>query len=266
MPESEVDLAKLFNTVTEVLNGEKEALNQADSYNHDHGDHMVENFKAITAALEQKRGAPPAEQLAFASEKLNQNLNSGSAKIYAQGLAQAAGQLQGQDAITSENAVSLVQALLGGGGNELQSLYESKGSNLGNLLTTGTALMQAKEKGGSPLEALLKALMAGSQMNQSSHHSQSGQTVGGTLLSALGAMLGVSKPKPKPEPKPKPVSKPKPRTKPKAKPKPKAEPKPKPKPRPASKPKPRAKPKTKPKPKSKPRPKARPKSRSEPIS
>ncbi len=72
MPENEVDLAKLFNTVTEALQGEKDSLNAADSVNHDHGDHMVENFKVISAALEQKRGSTPSEQLAFASEKLSQ--------------------------------------------------------------------------------------------------------------------------------------------------------------------------------------------------
>src|SRR4030042_4457351 len=100
MPESEVDLAKLFNQVTEVLQGEKDSLNEADSYNHDHGDHMVENFKLITEALEQRQGASPAEQLAYASEVLGQSSNTGSARSYSEGLFRAANQLQGQPTIT----------------------------------------------------------------------------------------------------------------------------------------------------------------------
>ena len=71
MSESEVDLAKLFDTVTEALKGKKDSLNEADSYNHDHGNNMVENFTVITDALKQKSDAPPSEQLAYASEVLN---------------------------------------------------------------------------------------------------------------------------------------------------------------------------------------------------
>ena len=244
MPESQVDLATLFNKVTEALQGEKDSLNEADSYNHDHGDHMVENFKAITEALEQKRGAPPAEQLAYASERLNQSFSSDSAKLYSQGLTRAANQLQGQPTITNENAVSLVQSLLGGEENEPPSMPATRskpgsGTNLNTLLTAGTAYMQAQKEGASPLEALIKAVMSGSQMNQSSHQSQSGQVVGGTLISALSAMLGGAKPQPKPRPKPASRPKAKPKTKPK--PKPATHPKPKTKPKSVSKSKPKPK-------------------------
>ena len=113
MPANEVDLVSLFSQVTELLKGRQASLNAADSINHDHGDHMVENFKVITAALEQKRSASPAEQLTFASAALKQSSNTGSAQQYSQGLTRAAEKLQGQTAITGENALGLVQALLG---------------------------------------------------------------------------------------------------------------------------------------------------------
>jgi hypothetical protein len=52
------------------------------------------------------------------------------------------------------------------------------------------AYMQASQQGASPPEALINAVMAGSQMNASPHHSQSGQLVTSTLLSAISSMLG----------------------------------------------------------------------------
>lgn len=283
MPESEIDLAKLFSTVVEALQGEKDSLNEADSYNHDHGDHMVQSFQIIAEALGQKQGASPAEQLAYASEKLGQSSNSGSARLYAQGLTRAANRLQGQQAITAENAMGLVQALLGGEGDVPLLQTEGRGkssgeSGLGSLITAGSTFVQAKQEGDSALEALMKAVMSGSQMNESSHQSQSGQVVGGTLIDTISAMFGGEKPKSKPKPKAKPKSKPKTAAKPKAKPKseskpktkPKTESKPKARPKAESKPKPKtaAKPKTATKPKAKPKteskPKAKPKTAAKP--
>lgn len=146
MAEAEVDLAKLFSAVTRDLKGNQAALNQADAYNHNHGDNMVKNFKAITKALKEKPGAPPSEQLAHASQALLQGSPSGSAQLYSQGLAQAAGQLEGQPRVNDKNAMSLVQAV-----------------------------------------------MAGNQLNDAPHHSQSGQLVAGSLINALGSMLGGKK-------------------------------------------------------------------------
>jgi hypothetical protein len=41
MPQQEVDLTKLFTAVTKALKTEQASLNEADTYNHDHGDNMV---------------------------------------------------------------------------------------------------------------------------------------------------------------------------------------------------------------------------------
>ena len=57
---NQLDLASLFQTVTQNLAGKKEELNQADSYNHNHGDNMVDIFKVITQAMEEKQGAAPS--------------------------------------------------------------------------------------------------------------------------------------------------------------------------------------------------------------
>jgi hypothetical protein len=273
MPEAEVDLAKLFNTTTKTLKANQAALNEADVYNHNHGDNMVKNFQAITKAVKKKKGAPPSEQLNYASQVLSQSSPTGSAALYSQGLSQAAQQLEGQPAVNSENAMSLVQALMGGGaapqttqaasddvmgqllgslmgggaagqptqgasddmlgqlmgsllgggaaaqpaqgssddvmGQLLGSLLGGAageppaqaapsgqgggGINLNTLLTAGLAYMQASQQGASTSQALINALMAGSQMNDTPYHAQSGQLVTSTLISAIGSMLGGKK-------------------------------------------------------------------------
>jgi hypothetical protein len=278
MPAPEVDLTSLFNTVTKTLKGNQTSLNEADAYNHDHGDNMVKNFKVITKALKEKQGASPSEQLTHASEILRQSSTSGSAQLYSQGLTQAANQLQGQRAITAQNAMSLVQALIGGqqaaqpaetqpsdllgglmgslmggGASETPAAQTAEtqpsdllggligsllggsasetpasqpaetqpsdllgglmgsllgggasgapsqaqpgsqgggGINLSTLLTAGAAYLQASQQGATPPQALINAVMAGSQMNASPHHTQSGQLVASTLISTLGKLLG----------------------------------------------------------------------------
>ena len=281
MPAKQVDLYSLFNSVNQVLKENKVALNEADPYNHDHGDNMVKNFKVITKALKEKKGATPTDQLQYASQLLSSSSNSGSAQMYSQNLAQAANQLTGQKAVTTENAMSLVQALLGGqlGGQQPQEPNQSASSDmmgqllgsllgggapagqptqpvdnqptdalgglmgalLGNqttsgsggssgsqqpdmlgglmgallgggtsepqdqpaqsgqaaggidlnmLLNAGMAYMQASQQGAAPMQALVQAVLTGSQMNNSPHHSQSGQLVAGTLINTLGSLLG----------------------------------------------------------------------------
>lgn len=333
MPASPVSLPTLFNSVTRALAENQAALNQADDYNHNHGDNMVKNFKVITKALKEKPEAAPSEQLAYASQVLGQKSQSGSAQLYAQGLAQAARKLEGQPNVNAQNALDLVQALLGGGasaggtspaassgqlkgpsslrpggptpphaptppqsgGDPLAQLMEGLlqqggqggqssagdplaqimegllqqqggqapaddsaaspanpndlmaqlmegllqsgggaapraperaptrptqggdplsdligaflgggaaarpqaetpqaggGLDLGTLLSAGMAYMQAKQQGASSLEALVQAVMSGSQMNTTQSHAQSGEIVASTLINTLSKLLG----------------------------------------------------------------------------
>jgi len=110
-PSSPIDLGKLFQTVTGALVQNKESLNNADTNNHDHGNNMVNAFELITKAMQEKKGANPAEQLAYASQVLSQQ-KSGSAQLYARGLSQASQKFEGRQ-VTSDNAMILVQSLLG---------------------------------------------------------------------------------------------------------------------------------------------------------
>jgi len=110
-PSSPLDLGALFQTVTGALAQNKDSLNKADTNNHDHGSNMVSAFELITKAMQEKKGANPADQLAYAAQALSQQ-KSGSAQLYAKGLSQASQQYQGQQ-VTPDNAMVLVQSLLG---------------------------------------------------------------------------------------------------------------------------------------------------------
>ena len=270
----QVDLAQLFGAVTKVLEQNRDSLNSADTYNQNHGDNMVDTFNVITNAVKETSGRQPSEQLAYASQRLSQQSQSGSAQLYSQGLANAAGKFQNQSAVTPDNAMQLVQALLGGqsgaaqsqspqtdmlsgllgtlmggqtagnqspsapgaaggmedllgsllggqasadqsapsagaaaggmedmlgsllGGGAANSQNQSGaagGIDLNTLLTAGMAFFQARQQGAAPMEAIIQALMSGSQMNASAHRSQSGQLVAQTLINTVTSMLSAGK-------------------------------------------------------------------------
>jgi hypothetical protein len=165
-----MDLASLFNVATQALSANQSNLNDSDAENHNHGDNMVQVFNTISQVMANNSNASPSEQFSQASQYLAQNGTSGSAHAYSQGLAQAAQQFQGQPAVTQDNAMTLIQSLLGGGGAQQQS------SNPLDALLGGGGNSSA---GGSDL---LGALLGGGQSTQGNQ-----QQSGGDLL---GALLG----------------------------------------------------------------------------
>lgn len=219
MATQNVDLAQLFGTVATALAQNQTTLNKADTYNHDHGDNMVEIFEVITQAMKEKGSAAPADQLAYASELLRAKTKSGSAKLYAEGLANASTKLQGKKAVTTNTAMTLIQALLGAQKKVPTSTLTSKtstdtgtdllGSLLGGLtgttttqstsksaskidinklLKAGMSYVEAKQSGSSDLDAILNAVVSSSRMGDSDYHTQSGSIVANTLLQALTSM------------------------------------------------------------------------------
>lgn len=218
-----MDLASIFNVATQALSANQGALNNADEQNHDHGDNMVQVFNMISQVMSRNKNAPPAQQLSQASQYLAQNGKSGSAQAYSQGLANAAQQFQGQSAVTPDNAMLLIQSLLGGaqpqqqqqpgadllgsllggggsaspGGDLLGTLLggaqpaqggqqgQDNGLDVGDLLNAGMAFMNAKQSGQSTLQAGLNALIAAGPLGQRPHRQQSGQLVANALLQAF---------------------------------------------------------------------------------
>ncbi|MGB8982874.1 MAG: DAK2 domain-containing protein [Anaerolineales bacterium] len=222
-----MDLSAIFNVATQALAANQSSLNQADTENQNHGDNMVQAFTMISQALASQQGAAPSSQLQHASQVLTQNAHSGSGQAYAQGLAQAAQQFQGQSAVTPDNAMLLVQSLLGGGqqsapqagtdllggllggggqggasqaGDLLGTLLgggqtapqaggqQPDGIDLGDVLNAGLTFMNAKQQGQDNLQAALTALMSAGPLGQKPHRQQSGQVVANALLQAISGM------------------------------------------------------------------------------
>ena len=206
MAQGKIDLLSLFNQVSKSVQQNKDSLNKADTYNHDHGDHMVEIFDVITRAMKEKKTAEPADQLEYAAALLRQKSHSGSGTLYAKNLEQASKNILGKE-LNTGTVMTILQTLMGtagklsqsGGGDMLGSLLgqlsgggsgaSSEGLDFGDLLGAGLDFMSANQNGKSGLEALTGALLSGSQMAESPHRSQSGEIVTNALLGALTSMM-----------------------------------------------------------------------------
>ncbi len=70
---------------------------------------MVQIFNTITKAVQAKSGTTAAAQLSNASTALSKNTTSGSAKLYSEGLQQAAKQFTGKKALNSSDAMQLIK-------------------------------------------------------------------------------------------------------------------------------------------------------------
>jgi len=229
MPQkSNVDLTGLFQSVTQALAENQQSLDQADTYNQNHGSNMVQTFQTITTALEKKKTSSPGTALAYAAKALERSADSGSSRLYAQNLSRAAADFKGKK-MDAQGAMQLLQTLIGGqapassggasGGDLLGSLLggmtggqtptqssepsggDLLGSLLGggssgggglqdgldlqDLLTAGMAFMQAKQSGGSTMQALVQAFTSASGMGNAQHRQESTQLVVQSFLQAL---------------------------------------------------------------------------------
>ena len=206
-----LDLSQIFKSVTSALASQQSDLNEADSYNHDHGDHMVQIFNLVQEAVGKKSNSSVADQLAYASKQLTKETDSGSAKLYAEGLSNAAKSFTGTD-LNADNIMTLVKSLMNveanqepaqnNSGDAIGSLLSSlmgggdssgeddSGLGMDDLLRAGLTFMQSKQGGDSNMEAAMDALLAASPMGQSSHRSQSGSIVASTIMSFAQNFMG----------------------------------------------------------------------------
>ncbi len=184
-----LNLANLFQTVASSLTSQREILNNADTVNHDHGDNMVQVFQAISQAMQSKQNALPADQLAYASQLLRQQ-KSGSAQVYAEGLTEASKEFKGQNQLTPDNVINLIQALLGGGQASTAQPQSGVGDLIGSLLGGGNTSAQQPPSGtGDILSTLLGTL--GTQQTQPANQPGSGGLDMGDLLNAGMAYMNT---------------------------------------------------------------------------
>lgn len=213
-----VDLAKLFGSVAQTMMENQSTLNQADTYNHDHGSNMVDIFNTITNAIQEQPKASAAAQLGNASKALAKNTSSGSAKLYSEGLKNAANQFKGTQSLTANDAMQLIQLLLGstnalpqssgsqspsgadligtllGGSSGAQTTGSDNSKiDLNDILTAGMAFMEAKQSGKSGLEAVMAALVSDSTVANQDYRAESAKLVANTLLNAVTKMAQARK-------------------------------------------------------------------------
>lgn len=224
-----MDLSTIFKSVTSSLTDQQSVLNEADTYNHDHGDNMVQIFNLIQNAVSKKSEEPIEKQLAYASEEVEKGSDSGSAKFYSEGLAKAATSLAGKelgpDTIgllvqsllnveeppQEKEETNLLGSLLSGLSGKQEAPKKAEPDLLGSLLSgltgktetensekkfgmddllrAGMAYYQSKQQGGSDTEAIFTALMSASPLGQSAHRTQSGSLVAKSILSLAGSFL-----------------------------------------------------------------------------
>jgi len=161
----DLDLSTIFKAVTGTLSENKTDLNQADEYNHNHGDNMVEIFDLIQKSVSQKQAFSPSTQLDYASKQLKANATSGSANAYAQNLALASKTLKGKP-LSADTIGPLIQSLMGLGTtpkDTTSSGTDLLGSLLGGL--GGTQQTKSPKESGNLLGSLLSGLSGSSQEN-----------------------------------------------------------------------------------------------------
>jgi len=192
MPQDNLDLAKIFQVVTQSLAANQASLNQSDTGNQDHGDNMVQTFQTITQALQKKKAAPGNEALKYAAAQVLKTTSSGSGKMYAQNLANAASQLKGKN-IDAQGAVQLLQTLIGSSQPPQPAAPQNTGGDmLGALLGGLTGGQTSEQPSGSAGGDMLGALLGGltGSNNTPSQGLQDGLDAG-DLLNAGMAFLSA---------------------------------------------------------------------------
>ena len=211
---SHFELAPLFQAIGEVLRLNQAALNQADTVNGNHGDHMVEIFDLATRAAQDKADLDLAGAMLSASQLLEQTAQNGSAQLYARGLAHIATQFRSHG-ITLENLLPYVQKTLSerkeaqqssegdstaSSGAVLKALMTGLSAweqaengqtvsehplDMGVLFQFGMAYIQAKQRGGSRSEVIADAAVSVSPLSRTPYRYQSGKLAIHALLEAM---------------------------------------------------------------------------------
>jgi hypothetical protein len=207
-----LEVSSLFQSVLDTLIQKQPELNQADPYNQDHGDHMVEIFRVAVRAAQEKRSASLADAMQYASQLLGDCEQNGSAQIYARGLTCLADQFS-QRQIDLDDLAPYAQVAISGkkqengnsnggrSGDILKALLtalaewerletekpdSSRGMDLGYLFGVGMAYLQAKQQGGDRLRVLAETVVSASPLGRVPHRHQSGLLVVQQILHSLG--------------------------------------------------------------------------------
>jgi len=190
MADQGFDLADVFSLALNGMKAERQQVNDLDGYNGNHGDNMVANLEMITKALREHSEGSPTEALTSAAEQVRSEGRGGTSQFYAQGLSQAAEQLQGHVTLDQGDILTLVQTLMGaipsqgytdapgtaetvlaqvlGQSHPAQAPAQTEpeaetspglGSIFKKLLPFGLAFLRAKQSGADTTEAVGQSLL-----------------------------------------------------------------------------------------------------------
>jgi len=208
------ELAPIFTSVAAALAENRLVLIQADSFNGNHGDHMVEIFTIAAHAAAEKGTQDLSEAMDYANLLLQDRQDNGSAQIYASGLGQLAAQFRKYGITLAELIVyiqkvvweqdessefaasnrsgdvlkALVSALAGWQGALDGETGNSGGISLGSMFDLGIAYVQARQRGGSREAVIADAAATISPLSRVPHRYQSGKLAILALLRALGGL------------------------------------------------------------------------------
>ena len=196
MAKNSTDLVNIFQAVTQALAENQQTLDQADTYNHDHGSNMVQTFQTITNALEQKKSSSNSTALAYAAKRLSKTASSSSGKLYAENLNTAADHFKGRQ-MDERGALELLQTLIGSsqGGQQAAGGGDMLGTLLSGMAGNAAPQQQAPAAGDDMLGMLLGG-MAGNAAPQ-----QQAPAAGDDMLGMLlGGLTGGGAPAAQPQP------------------------------------------------------------------
>ena len=212
------ELERLFSAVEQALAANRLALNAADPFNANHGDHMVAVFQAAVQSARSHPEFDLPQAMRAAAESLAALPDNGSARLYAGGLEHLAAQFQAYGVTTpdllayvrstlaskpAEGAVAAVQPEKPAdpkSGQVLKSLMAGLAAwsraesgkpvdgnplDMGTLFEFGMAYMQARQRGGTRLQVLADAACSVSPLSQVPHRAESGRIAIQALLQAM---------------------------------------------------------------------------------
>jgi len=220
--DQDINLSSIFKEVTKVLAENQQELDAADDYNHNHGSNMVNTFGLLQKAVDSVKDQPVSDQLKHASQTLREQSTSGTAQMYADGLAQASKEFVGKE-LNANTAGTLINSMMGmgetserGGGDFLSALIgnlakpkqeaepaPSQPDDLLGSLIGGLTGQQEKEQAPAQPDDLLGSLLGGlggqHQQAQPEATPQAGSDLLGSLLGGLGGQQQHAQPEATPQ-------------------------------------------------------------------
>ena len=192
----ELNLSSVFKEITKVLETNRQQLDNADEYNHNHGSNMVQTFTLIQKAVESKKTEPVSDQLAYASEVLKEKSTGGTAQIYSEGLAKASQEFVGKD-FNASTAGTLINSMMGidtntdterGAGDLLSSLLGSLSTTEAKQETQTQTPAQSTDLFGSLIGSLTGQQQTTTTPTSTNNQSDTSDLLGGLL----GGLTGTS--------------------------------------------------------------------------